>query len=110
MNKIFKVIWNPATGSYSVASETAKSRGKKSGRSKLLISALVVGGLLSSGAHAEVALDGGKSAEATPLSNGWIAIGFGAIATSAQTGPGGGSNTSSVAIGQSAFSGVGEPH
>ncbi|KAF3713333.1 trimeric autotransporter adhesin [Escherichia marmotae] len=107
MNKIFKVIWNPATGSYSVASETAKSRGKKSGRSKLLISALVVGGLLSSGAHAEVALDGGKSAEATPLSNGWIAIGFGAIATSAQTGPSGGSNTSSVAIGQSAFSGVG---
>ncbi|MED9499555.1 YadA-like family protein [Escherichia marmotae] len=107
MNKIFKVIWNPTTGSYSVASETAKSRGKKSGRSKLLISALVVGGLLSSGAHAEVALDGGKSAEATPLSNGWIAIGFGAIATSAQTGPGGGSNTSSVAIGQSAFSGVG---
>ncbi|MED9089816.1 YadA-like family protein [Escherichia marmotae] len=107
MNKIFKVIWNPATGSYSVASETAKSRGKKSGRSKLLISALVVGGLLSSGAHAEVALDGGKSAEATPLSNGWIAIGMGAVATSAQTGPGGGSNTSSVAIGQNAFSGVG---
>ncbi|WP_105283177.1 YadA-like family protein [Escherichia sp. MOD1-EC6153] len=107
MNKIFKVIWNPATGSYSVASETAKSRGKKSGRSKLLISALVVGGLLSSGAHAEVALDGGKSAEATPLSNGWIAIGIGAVATSAQTGPSGGSNTSSVAIGQSAFSGVG---
>lgn len=48
MNKIFKVIWNPATGSYNVASETAKSRGKKSGRSKLLISALVAGGLLSS--------------------------------------------------------------
>ncbi|WP_447942363.1 ESPR domain-containing protein, partial [Shigella sonnei] len=24
MNKIFKVIWNPATGSYNVASETAK--------------------------------------------------------------------------------------
>ncbi len=46
MNKIFKVIWNPATGSYTVASETAKSRGKKSGRSKLLISALVAGGLL----------------------------------------------------------------
>ncbi|MDU7284351.1 MAG: ESPR domain-containing protein, partial [Escherichia coli] len=22
MNKIFKVIWNPATGSYTVASET----------------------------------------------------------------------------------------
>lgn len=41
MNKIFKVIWNPATGNYTVTSETAKSRGKKSGRSKLLISALV---------------------------------------------------------------------
>lgn len=40
MNKIFKVIWNPATGNYTVTSETAKSRGKKSGRSKLLISAL----------------------------------------------------------------------
>lgn len=44
MNKIFKVIWNPATGNYTVTSETAKSRGKKSGRSKLLISALVAGG------------------------------------------------------------------
>ncbi|WXR55367.1 ESPR domain-containing protein [Escherichia coli] len=31
MNKIFKVIWNPATGSYTVASETAKSRSKKAG-------------------------------------------------------------------------------
>ena len=41
MNKIFKVIWNPATGNYTVTSETAKSRGKKSGRSKLLISALI---------------------------------------------------------------------
>ena len=53
MNKIFKVIWNPATGSYTVASETAKSRGKKSGRSKLLISALVAGGLLSSLAYGQ---------------------------------------------------------
>ncbi|MFP1461975.1 ESPR domain-containing protein [Escherichia coli] len=26
MNKIFKVIWNPATGNYTVTSETAKSR------------------------------------------------------------------------------------
>ncbi|MCX1347506.1 YadA-like family protein [Escherichia coli] len=83
MNKIFKVIWNPATGNYTVTSETAKSRGKKSGRSKLLISALVAGGMLSSsGAYAEVALDGGTSAETTPLTNGWIAIGQGAIASS----------------------------
>ncbi|RCC77033.1 hypothetical protein C6B29_16060 [Escherichia coli] len=83
MNKIFKVIWNPATSSYNVASETAKSRGKKSGRSKLLISALVAGGLLSSfGAYAEVSLDGGTSAETTPLTNGWIAIGHDSIASS----------------------------
>lgn len=69
MNKIFKVIWNPATGSYTVASETAKSRGKKSGRSKLLISALVVGGLLSSGVQASTALDGGGASESTPLTD-----------------------------------------
>ena len=31
MNKIFKVIWNPATGSYNVASETAKSVAKRAG-------------------------------------------------------------------------------
>ncbi|WP_266118899.1 YadA-like family protein [Escherichia albertii] len=72
MNKIFKVIWNPATGSYSVASETAKSRGKKSGRSKLLISALVAGGLLSSfGASAT------GNAPGTPVGTGdkWVAFG-----------------------------------
>ena len=108
MNKIFKVIWNPATGSYSVASETAKSRGKKSGRSKLLISALVAGGLLSPvGAYSSVSLDGGKSAEevagGTPLSDAWIAIGQGAVASSA----GSGSSTSSISIGQQAVSGIG---
>ncbi|MCZ8913693.1 YadA-like family protein [Escherichia albertii] len=108
MNKIFKVIWNPATGCYSVASETAKSRGKKSGRSKLLISALVVGGLLSSfGAYAAFTGDGGKSAEeaagGTPLTDGWIAIGKGAIATAGPVNSG----TSSVAIGQEANAGLG---
>ena len=82
MNKIFKVIWNPATGSYSVASETAKSRGKKSGRSKLLISALVAGGMLaSSGASAEVALDGGEGIESPIEGHNWLAIGEGARAT-----------------------------
>ncbi|BEC35036.1 adhesin [Escherichia coli] len=112
MNKIFKVIWNPATGSYSVASETAKSRGKKSGRSKLLISALVAGGLLSPvGAYAEVALDGGKSAEEAageaPLGDNWIAIGKGAIAASNTMSPGAQTGTGSVAIGAKANSGVG---
>ena len=83
MNKIFKVIWNPATGSYSVASETAKSRGKKSGRSKLLISALVAGGLMSSfGAGASVSLDGGTSIETPEEHDSWIAIGKNAKATS----------------------------
>ncbi|EOC4611938.1 TPA: YadA-like family protein [Escherichia coli] len=76
MNKIFKVIWNPATGSYNVASETAKSRGKKSGRSKLLISALVAGGLLSSfGALADnyegQPVDYGNGS----AGDGWVAIG-----------------------------------
>ncbi|EFI9028543.1 TPA: YadA-like family protein [Escherichia coli] len=76
MNKISKVIWNPATGSYNVASETAKSRGKKSGRSKLLISALVAGGLLSSfGALADnyegQPVDYGNGS----AGDGWVAIG-----------------------------------
>ncbi|AUM06047.1 YadA-like family protein [Escherichia coli] len=81
MNKIFKVIWNPATGSYTVASETAKSRGKKSGRSKLLISALVAGGLLSSfGASAD-----NYTGQPTDYGDGsagdsWVAIGKGAKA------------------------------
>ncbi|EFJ2365830.1 YadA-like family protein [Escherichia coli] len=76
MNKIFKVIWNPATGSYSVASETAKSRGKKSGRSKLLISALIVtSAIFTPGAYAGLSLDGGDILESTPLTNYWLAIG-----------------------------------
>ena len=100
MNKIFKVIWNPATGSYNVASETAKSRGKKSGRSKLLISALVAGELLSSfGAKAEVTLDGGTFFEPTALSDVWIAIGQGAVASSAGNGTSSGGGTGAVAVG-----------
>ena len=95
MNKIFKVIWNPATGSYSVASETAKSRGKKSGRSKLLISALVAGGLLSSfGASAGNQAGTGVDIS-PPSSNGdiWIAIGEGSEASTDAF------HTSSIAIG-----------
>ncbi|EHY3306653.1 YadA-like family protein [Escherichia coli] len=82
MNKIFKVIWNPATGSYTVASETAKSRGKKSGRSKLLISALIVtSAIFTPGAYAGLSLDGGDIFESTPLTNYWLAIGQGSVAT-----------------------------
>ncbi|EKP6446562.1 TPA: adhesin [Escherichia coli] len=83
MNKIFKVIWNPATGNYTVTSETAKSRGKKSGRSKLLISALVAGGLLSSfGALANAGNDNGQGVDygSGSAGDGWVAIGKGAKA------------------------------
>ncbi|RAX35681.1 UNVERIFIED_CONTAM: hypothetical protein DQE83_07840 [Escherichia coli] len=96
MNKIFKVIWNPATGSYTVASETAKSRGKKSGRSKLLISALVAGGLLSSfGVQAQAGRDNGQGVnygQGTGTGTGWVAIGEDAKANSF-TDTGGGSST-----------------
>ncbi|RZM90853.1 MULTISPECIES: YadA-like family protein [unclassified Escherichia] len=103
MNKIFKVIWNPATGSYSVASETAKSRGKKSGRSKLLISALVAGGMLSSfGANASATLDGGTFSDPTEINSVWVAIGQDALASSA------GNGTGAVAVGANAWAtGVG---
>ncbi|QMJ71822.1 YadA-like family protein [Escherichia fergusonii] len=92
MNKIFKVIWNPATGSYSVASETAKSRGKKSGRSKLLISALVAGGLLSSfNVWANAGNDNGQG---IGTGTGWVAIGEGAKANAFTDG-----NGASTAVG-----------
>ncbi|HFZ1941508.1 autotransport adhesin [Escherichia coli] len=96
MNKIFKVIWNPATGSYTVASETAKSRGKKSGRSKLLISALVAGGMLSSfGVQAQAGRDNGQGVnygQGAGTGTGWVAIGEDAKANSF-TDTGGGSST-----------------
>ena len=94
MNKIFKVIWNPATGSYNVASETAKSRGKKSGRSKLLISALVAGGMLSSfGVQAQAGRDNGQGVNyGQGTGTGWVAIGEDAKANSF-TDTGGGSST-----------------
>ena len=94
MNKIFKVIWNPATGSYTVASETAKSRGKRSGRSKLLISALVAGGMLSSfGVQAQAGRDNGQGVNyGQGTGTGWVAIGEDAKANSF-TDTGGGSST-----------------
>ncbi|EHR9387751.1 YadA-like family protein [Escherichia coli] len=98
MNKIFKVIWNPATGSYSVASETAKSRGKKSGRSKLLISALVAGGLMSSFGASAGALDGGASIETPEEGDSWVAIGKNAKATTKTKG----GASAAVAIGTGA--------
>ena len=93
MNKIFKVIWNPATGSYTVASETAKSRGKKSGRSKLLISALVAGGLLSSFGASAGNQSGTGVDTGGVVGNLWIAIGEGSRASNDEH------DTSSIAIG-----------
>ncbi|HBD2189771.1 TPA: YadA-like family protein [Escherichia coli] len=98
MNKIFKVIWNPATGNYTVTSETAKSRGKKSGCSKLLISALVAGGMFSSfGANASASLDGGTFSDPTEITDVWVAIGQGARASSV------GNGTGAVAVGANAW-------
>ncbi|WP_267216091.1 YadA-like family protein, partial [Escherichia coli] len=71
----------PATGSYSVASETAKSRGKKSGRSKLLISVLVASGLLSSFGALANNYDGQPTDYGDgSAGDGWVAIGKGAKA------------------------------
>ncbi|EFE7496941.1 hypothetical protein HJV06_002371 [Escherichia coli] len=95
MNKIFKVIWNPATGNYTVTSETAKSRGKKSGRSKLLISALVAGGMLSSfGALAT----GNEPGTPVGTGSGWVAIGQDSKANAFTDG-----NGASTAVGYKAF-------
>ncbi|EBY1392551.1 hypothetical protein DUW06_20060 [Salmonella enterica subsp. enterica serovar Wagenia] len=80
MNRIFKVLWNAATGTFVVTSETAKSRGKKSGRRKLILSAIIgISSIISAGeALAEVGLDTGTSYrdpnDPSP-GTGWIAIG-----------------------------------
>ncbi|EFR6321529.1 membrane protein [Salmonella enterica] len=85
MNKIFKVLWNAATGTFIVTSETAKSRGKKSGRRKLAVSALI--GLssimISADALAKAGNDTGDGVTPTGTQTGgtgWIAIGTDATA------------------------------
>ncbi|EAN9689090.1 autotransporter adhesin SadA [Salmonella enterica] len=84
MNRIFKVLWNAATGTFVVTSETAKSRGKKSGRRKLAVSALI--GLSSIMVSADVLANAGKDTGSgvTPSDStagtGWIAIGTDATA------------------------------
>ncbi|EDS7164880.1 hypothetical protein R991_001105 [Salmonella enterica] len=84
MNRIFKVLWNAATGTFIVTSETAKSRGKKSGRRKLAVSALI--SLSSIMVSADVLANAGKDTGSgvTPSDStagtGWIAIGTDATA------------------------------
>ncbi|EMG8765703.1 trimeric autotransporter adhesin SadA, partial [Salmonella enterica] len=82
--RIFKVLWNAATGTFVVTSETAKSRGKKSGRRKLAVSALI--SLSSIMVSADVLANAGKDTGSgvTPSDStagtGWIAIGTDATA------------------------------
>ncbi|EBZ1188275.1 autotransporter adhesin SadA [Salmonella enterica subsp. enterica] len=84
MNRIFKVLWNAATGTFIVTSETAKNRGKKSGRRKLAVSALI--SLSSIMVSADVLANAGKDTGSgvTPSGStagtGWIAIGTDATA------------------------------
>ncbi|MGS8563862.1 trimeric autotransporter adhesin SadA [Salmonella enterica] len=85
MNTIFKVLWNAATGTFVVTSETAKSRGKKNGRRKLAVSALI--GLssimVSADALANAGNDTGDGVTPTGTQTGgkgWIAIGTDATA------------------------------
>ncbi|EHU9412901.1 YadA-like family protein [Salmonella enterica] len=85
MNRIFKVLWNAATGTFVVTSETAKSRGKKNGRRKLAVSALI--GLssimVSADALANAGNDTGDGVTPTGTQTGgkgWIAIGTDATA------------------------------
>ncbi|PXN20733.1 trimeric autotransporter adhesin SadA [Salmonella enterica] len=85
MNRIFKVLWNAATGTFVVTSETPKSRGKKHGRRKLAVSALI--GLssimVSADALANAGNDTGDGVTPTGTQTGgkgWIAIGTDATA------------------------------
>ncbi len=84
MNKIFKVIWNPATGNYTVTSETAKAVARKSwGAVSCRSSALVAGGMLSSvRALANAGNDNGQGVDygSGSAGDGWVAIGKGAKA------------------------------
>ncbi|EBJ7059668.1 autotransporter adhesin SadA, partial [Salmonella enterica] len=80
-----KVLWNAATGTFVVTSETAKSRGKKNGRRKLAVSALI--GLssimVSADALANAGNDTGDGVTPTGTQTGgkgWIAIGTDATA------------------------------
>jgi filamentous hemagglutinin family protein len=52
INRMFRVIWNEAMGSWIPVSEIARSRGKRSGRSAAVLAPLAAALLLASPAHA----------------------------------------------------------
>ncbi|WP_444655298.1 trimeric autotransporter adhesin SadA [Citrobacter portucalensis] len=77
------MTWNAATGTFIVTSETAKSRGKKSGRRKLAVSALISlsGIMISADALANTGNDTGSGVTVSGTTGtGWIAIGTAATA------------------------------
>ncbi|EBS5040411.1 autotransporter adhesin SadA [Salmonella enterica subsp. enterica serovar Newport] len=82
MNRIFKVLWNATTGTFVVTSETAKSRGKKNGRRKLAVSALVgLSSIMAADALANAGNDTGSGITVSSTTgSGWIAIGTDATA------------------------------
>ena len=84
MNRIFKVLWNAATGTFIVTSETAKSRGKKNGRRRLAVSALIglSSMMVSADALAKAGNDTGTGVtpSGSTAGEGWIAIGTDATA------------------------------
>ncbi|EAT5071081.1 hypothetical protein GKU22_17725 [Salmonella enterica] len=82
MNRIFKVLWNAATGTFIVTSETAKSRGKKNGRRKLAVSALIgLSSIMAADALANAGNDTGSGVTVSGTTgSGWIAIGTDATA------------------------------
>ncbi|EAX1834320.1 autotransporter adhesin SadA [Salmonella enterica] len=82
MNRIFKVLWNATTGTFVVTSETAKSRGKKNGRRKLAVSALVgLSSIMAADALANAGNDTGSGITVSGTTgSGWIAIGTDATA------------------------------
>lgn len=90
MNKIFKVIWNASTGTYNVVSETSKNRGKKTGKRKLAVSALIgLSSLVSAGSVlANAGNDTGEGVVVDNTGTGWIAIGTGVTANTFTSGDG----------------------
>ncbi|EEG3920454.1 autotransporter adhesin SadA, partial [Salmonella enterica] len=76
------VLWNATTGTFVVTSETAKSRGKKNGRRKLAVSALVgLSSIMAADALANAGNDTGSGITVSGTTgSGWIAIGTDATA------------------------------
>lgn len=56
MNRIFKAVWNESSGTWVAASETSKSRTKRSlaPRKLVIAQAAMIGGLMAGSAHAQV--------------------------------------------------------